>query len=185
MSAMTTRLSRREFVKVASATALCGVIGSISSSRVMAAPHWPQGPAGGPGGRPFQTDWVQPDAHILSIEIREGRRIDAIQIHYEFSDGRRSHTPRYGGGGGQLSTYVFDRGEWLIGIEGTVGRGSKDTDRITSLTLLTSQGHSIQYGRGGGYYFRFMAPHGAEVIGLIGRYGRELDAIGVMLRQRT
>jgi hypothetical protein len=137
------------------------------------------GTAGGSGGREFIDDAIAADSKVVEVQVRAGRRIDAVQITHEIAGGARHPLPQHGGGGGQLFVFTLDSNEYITAISGKSG------SRVDSLRIHTNLQTSPLYGGGGGnhdYYYEVQP--GEEVIGFYGRSGSEVDAIGVLCRSR-
>ena len=139
-----------------------------------------EGPSGGTGGKSFVDDAIDYDGvYLKEIRVRSGKRIDSIQCIYEESDGHTYIGPTNGGSGGESNHFILDDDEFIQEVRGRYG------SRLDSIQFITDRQQSPVYGgSGGGSQFRYMAPENFEIIGFFGRAGEEVDAIGVILRNR-
>ena len=140
------------------------------------------GPAGGPGGTPF--DDVAPNQmEISKLRIRSGLFIDQLQVIYRNPvNGQEAPGPVHGGNGGLPTEITLNAGEFITEINGRTG------SFVDSLTLKTNQGRIFSNlgGDGGPNPFRFHldVSSGEEIFGFSGRSGQFLDAIGVHTHPR-
>lgn len=181
------RMNRRQFTKgmIVTFAVGAGVAGAVvvpgtaqAQSRI-----WLCGPSGGAGGNSF-VDTVPTPGRVVKVEVRSGDRIDGLRIVNTFPNGEQLNQPWRGGNGGDPDTFNLEPDEYLIGMGGSVGTGGTRSARILSLGFVTNMRESRMYGRSGGVFFAYNAPAGFEIAGLFGHAGGEVDAIGVLFRQR-
>lgn len=110
--------------------------------------HFSAGTYGGGGGAVFNELPNNCGATIKRMTIRDGSRIDAIQITYRLSNGQDYTGGHHGGNGGRLHTIDInvDEGERVIGVFGKYGR------EIDQLGFVTSWGRT--FGPCGGLFFK-------------------------------
>ena len=138
------------------------------------------GPAGGAGGREFETDLVPADGRLCEVHIFIDDFVHALQLVYEQPNGQMVAMSRIGGDGGNLQIFSLEEEEFLIGINGRYGWF------IDSLSLHTNRRSSPEYGgRGGENDFFLNAPPSTAIVGLFGRAGWYLDALGIIARERN
>jgi hypothetical protein len=140
---------------------------------------------GGNGGANFSDTEFQSGVRITEVRVYTGNYIDAVQLGYEFQDGRTVAGPRRGGPGGRENIFRLDRDEYITGISGRYG------NYIDSLTIQTNKRTSPVFGGSGGKRdYRIEVPSGYQAVGFAGRSAKYLDAIGLItapitLRQET
>jgi hypothetical protein len=184
------QVDRREFMLAALGGT--GLLGSVDWLRVGTAFAAPKhggvteglrlGPSGGTGGESFYT--VAPEGtRLVRVEVRAGRRIDAIQIVYRTPQGEEVAGGWYGGRGGVRQTLTLGTGNAVLAIGGKYGA------RVDSIFVeLDREGDGFPWtvgGEGGSVEYRYAAPPGYEIVGFHGRAGAEVDAIGAVLRHRA
>jgi len=131
--------------------------------------------AGGRGGSDFSDPQPQAGARVVEVQIRAGDHIDAVQMLFQFSDGRTAMSPRHGGSGGRTEVFRLDPDEYITGISGRSG------DYIDSLRIHTNKRASQLFGgRGGNRDYRIDVPPGNMGVGFIGRAGDYVDAVGLV-----
>ena len=127
---------------------------------------------GGSGGLEFSDNLTQ-TVRIVSISVRHGTVVDAIQTTWLLTDGTQIKGERHGGGGGEEAIIKFASDEHIVTIQGRSG------SLIDSLTITTNKKAYGPYGGNGGAPF---GPIPAEGVGgFFGRFGAYLDAIGVFI----
>ena len=126
---------------------------------------------GGTGGRPF-SDGQPERAKLTGIRIRAGGRIDSIQL---ISD--NVHGEKHGKDGGILTEITSESDECISSISGRAG------GRIDKLTIHTNK-RELSFGKNGGAPFTLEPPKGYEIIGFFGRCDAEVDALGIIARER-
>ncbi|MDR1648016.1 MAG: hypothetical protein LBR88_08295 [Zoogloeaceae bacterium] len=127
---------------------------------------------GGGGGSEFSDDLTQ-TTKIVSILIRHGERVDAIQTTWLLTNETLFEGKFHGGNGGEATVIQFAEDEHIVSVQGRSGQ------RVDSLTITTNKNSYGPYGGNGGSPF---GPISAEKAGgFFGRSGQELDAIGVFV----
>jgi len=140
---------------------------------------------GGNGGANFSDTEFQSGVRITEVRVYTGNYVDAVQLGYEYQDGRTVAGLRRGGPGGRENVFRLDRDEYITGISGRYG------NYIDSLTIQTNKRTSPVFGGSGGKRdYRIEVPSGYQAVGFAGRSAKYLDAIGlitapVTLRQET
>jgi len=133
------------------------------------------GPVGGKGGQTFDDYAIPAGSRIAEIRIYCGDFIDAIQLVYIDSKGRKVVMDKVGGAGGDLVTFTLAADEVITGISGRHGW------YIDSLTIHTNKRVSESIG---GHYghepYELVAPEGCCVTGFSGRCQHYVDAIGII-----
>lgn len=130
---------------------------------------------GGGGGNPFDDRDIAPAPikKIVSLAIRHGSLVDAVQATYLLENGATWSGPKHGGDGGSQSEVLLQPGESIVAF--VIRSGSL----VDNLTVVTEQsGVFKQYGPFGGNGGGSGAVIGA-IVSLYGRSGSKLDAIGV------
>jgi hypothetical protein len=126
---------------------------------------------GGNGGSRF-IEQPPESARLAGIQVRAGRRVDAIQAVYDTGFGER-----HGGGGGRLRGFFLQDGEYITMIRGRSG------SRIDQISFETNLGQVYgPYGGNGGSPFEIRIPAGYEFAGFSGRSGRQVDALSALIR---
>ena len=138
------------------------------------------GAYGGPGGHYFADVTTNPcSVNIRNIYIQSGGVVDAIQIQYQYLNGRYYTAPLRGGGGGTRYRIPVYTGEKIIGVFGSTGVWNTYTV-VSRLYFVkeTTSGSALIYGP----YGERASANTFVVIGdiksIYGRYGGLLDAIG-------
>ena len=137
---------------------------------------------GGAGGADFRD--TPPDgSHLRKVAIRHGWGVDAIQVTYKRLNGSDQTLNRHGGGGGDLSQFELNQGEYLTKIEGKQG------SFIGSLTFYTNTGkkygpYGTAQGQWSGDSFTITAPSDHEIIGFYGKSGTHVNSIGILVRKQ-
>lgn len=140
---------------------------------VTPAPDQWVGPWGGGGGSEF-ADVVPLGAKVIGLQIRSGQRVDSIQVF--LSTGA---TSKHGGSGGDLHDIRFEEDEYITAVYGRYGA------RVDQIAIRTNKGTYGPYGgTGGANPFSFEVTAGFQIVGFFGRSGDEVDAIGLIVRQR-
>jgi hypothetical protein len=140
---------------------------------------------GGKGGAAFSDTEFQSGARIVEVRVYSGNYIDAVQLGYEYADGRTVSGPRRGGSAGREAAFRLDKDEYITGISGRYG------NYVDSLAIHTNKRTSPMFGGSGGKRdYRIEVPSGHQAVGFVGRSAKYLDAIGlitapVTLRQET
>jgi Jacalin-like lectin domain len=95
---------------------------------------------GGTGGGPFDDsssiDHIL-DATLVSIRVRAGEYIDAIQFCYT-RNGQSFNAPPHGGNGGSEYEFVLNSGEYITRVEGRAGA------YIDQLRFITNKGKCLR-----------------------------------------
>lgn len=126
---------------------------------------------GGQGGNAFSDDLTETQA-LVSIIVRHGTYVDAIQASWELVDGTTRQGTQHGGNGGTPETIELQSGEYITRVAGRSGT------YVDQLTFQTNLGNSYgPYGGNGGATFEI--PRLPQVGGFFGRSGSYLDAVGV------
>jgi hypothetical protein len=127
---------------------------------------------GGDGGNAFDDNLTQVQK-IVSIRIRHGARVDALQTTWRLTDGSLLSSAQHGADGGGESVIQFDEDEYLLTVQGRSG------SRVDALSFTTNKRTYGPYGGDGGKPF---GPIAAErAVGFFGRSAAELDAFGVFI----
>ena len=140
------------------------------------------GSYGGRTGVSFADITTNPcGVSIRTIYIRSGAIVDAIQIEYQYPDGRRYTGPRRGGdGGGGDRIIPVNPGEEIIGVFGSTGTLWNGLTLVSRLYLVkrTSSGGVSIYGPYGTYASTNTFVVIGDIKSIYGRHGEFLDAIG-------
>lgn len=140
---------------------------------VTPAPDRRIGPVGGGGGTDF-VDYVPLGARVTGLQIRYGARVDSIQALLN-----TGKLDKHGGNGGTLRELPFGEGEYITAVDIKYGT------RIDQIAIRTNKMNYGPFGGSGGWNsFSFEAPAGFQIVGFFGRSGSEVDALGVIIRQR-
>ena len=96
------------------------------------------GSYGGRQGTAFVDVTTNPcDVKITDIWVREALIVDAIQVQYNFSDGRLQTMPNRGGDGGHRFTHIsVPQGGKIMGIFGGITTRTSYGTVITQLRIL-------------------------------------------------
>lgn len=175
---------------------LCGLGGRCSSAidamGLMFRPGtisrlYQQGPAGDPGGEPFDDPPLGTKSRITGVVIHHtDDSVLGIGLRYE-EDGRtglRFHGSRMG----RAVELELQRDEYLVGIGGWYSG-----DGIRGVRIFTDRRVSLSYGcedRQLPFMFKTRkfddrTPGRYEIVGLLGRAGWRLNALGVKFRLRA
>jgi hypothetical protein len=123
------------------------------------------------------------DAEITEIWVRSALIVDAIQVHYNFSDGHSQTMARRGGSGGTFTHITVPQGGKIIGIFGGITTFGEYGTVITQLRLLIVDGEdSLQiYGPYGTKLHdgaSTFAVYG-DIKSMFGYHRQYLDGLGV------
>ncbi|OSQ40660.1 jacalin-like lectin [Thalassospira mesophila] len=133
---------------------------------------------GGGGGSPFDDvdtiNGISNHTHITAIELRAGKRVDALKVTYADASGHEWQKVHGGGGGSPVGPLELSA---AVPVTAISGRAGSKTDH---LTFAAANGTKLDGGGGGGGAFDFVFPDGMFLVGFTGRSGSELDAIGAV-----
>lgn len=138
------------------------------------------GPFGGTGGGRFQDSPLPDRAKICKVRIRHSDCINAIGLSYKLN-GQIIDLPMHGGDGGTLSEFAIEDDEYITSLI------VRWTDYVRFLAIVTNKRRQ-EYGNVNipSYEYAFDIEHPKqELVGFQGRSGLFLDAIGVMLVDKS
>lgn len=146
------------------------------------------GPVGGTGGEEFDARPPGPgdEWKISQIELRSGKRMDAIEITWHSKHGDSKSSDSFGGQGGDRSEVLIQHDDYLTKIAGTIAwvhEGETMRNQVVSLRFIrkSGTGSEEEYGKPGPMPFSFECPEGYQILGIFGRSGTEIDALGVYI----
>lgn len=133
---------------------------------------------GGSGGVAF-SDKTSKKGKVTKVIIQHAGRVESIQI---VIDGKAQ--TRHGNQNNQerFSEFTLGKDEYITGISGVSNNGSQN--RINAIKIHTNERKSELFGGNAKTNFTIEAPKGYEVIGFHGRAAGEVDAIGIISRER-
>lgn len=136
-----------------------------------------QGPLfGGPHGEFFDDgSKVRFDERIRSIYIRTGSRVDGVSFV------TNNNLLKHGGNGGGEKRIELQLGESITRYEVYTNKKSGHTRLFWIKFTTTFQ--TIEGGSKSGSYYKYDIPQDREVIGMHGRSGREMDKLGMVMKQ--
>jgi hypothetical protein len=140
--------------------------------------------SGGNGGNTFSDEGYPEGGRITEIHVWHGRVIDGFRVVYQDPGGGTKWMDLHGKAGPNPEVLTFYN-ESICAFGGRYGAA---VDYIRFDLMGGREGpRSIAYGneRGGASDFHYEAPPSTEIIGFWGRSGDYIDAIGVLLRERT
>ncbi|ETM44755.1 hypothetical protein L914_10039 [Phytophthora nicotianae] len=135
---------------------------------------------GGYSGREF-TDaaFVKSGQKVLSINVRIGKRLDAVVLTIANPSGEES-TLYHGGTGGKLKTpLALAQGEYITAVEAHTGDHDGST-RVKYIKFTTNKGNFIEGGARTDKIETDTAKEGYQLGGFVGRSGDELDLVSVI-----
>lgn len=141
------------------------------------------GPWGGDSGRPDDVD-VLP-RHLISVTVHSGKVINSFAFTYSDCNGQEHTVGPWGSTSEPLddSSHKIHLGQsdFLMEVSGTIDRGSKHSEVVTSLHFVTKTCSYGPYGKGGGTPFRFRSPLQTDgsIVGFFVNAEDVINAIGV------
>ncbi|KAJ6647410.1 hypothetical protein Bhyg_02632 [Pseudolycoriella hygida] len=147
----------------------------------------PHSETGGSGGDIFDDLDLSIGARPVSILVRAGKDVDAIQITYanitvptlcvNCCQYEEEWAPKHGGGGGTMSSFICPEQGVLTGITFKSGKG---VDSL-QFTCTSSLGESTfgPYGGSGGTKFEEKCPRNSYIASIHGRSGSLVDKLGI------
>jgi len=145
------------------------------------------GPAGSDRGTDYDINMPNGAERIKEIRVWSGDVVDGFQVIYEDANGTAIPTPLVGRD--SIDTRSTPTGTIQLGTTRRITRirGSYNTDYITNLSVVASDGLSFSFGtyNGPSAPFRFDLPQGAQISGFYGRESVYLASIGIEYRTPT
>ncbi|KAI5004208.1 hypothetical protein ZWY2020_031451 [Hordeum vulgare] len=139
------------------------------------------GPCGGVGGN--VSDMSMSDVHrIVNVMVRHGNAVDSISVMYERKGKvKAAWTDRWGGEGGNPSSFSLQQDEYLTSVHGHYGQFNGFVV-VRSLTFVSNLRSYGPYGKEDGVAFELHAGASGKIIGFHARSGQFLDAIGTYVK---